>query len=357
MQFFTQDKMSSLEAKEAAQYIAFAPVVFQATRALRNLGLLAVIEEEHTKGGLTLDEIVNRSGLSAYGVRVLLEAGLGIGLLTIDEQGRYKTTKTAYFILKDEMTNVNMDFVHDICYKGMFDLDKSITNGKPEGLKVFGNNWNTFYEALSTVPPVEQKSWLEFDHFYSSDSFPDVLPRVFSHHPKKILDIGGNTGKWAIACAEYDPSVEIGMVDLPGQLNMAKENIANKGFSDRVTFYERNVLDPNAELPKGYDVIWMSQFLDCFSEDEIVSILTRCREALNEGGQVYIMELFWDKQKYKSSAFSLQMTSLYFTNIANGNSQMYHSGLFASLVEKAGLRIIEMEDLVGVSHSLMQCVK
>ena len=30
-----------------------------------------------------------------------------------------------------------MDFVHDVCYKGLFDLDKSIENGKPEGLKVF----------------------------------------------------------------------------------------------------------------------------------------------------------------------------------------------------------------------------
>ena len=37
-------------------------------------------------------------------------------------------------------------------------------------------------------------------------------------------------------------------------------------------------------FPKGYDAIWMSQFLDCFSEEEIVSILKRCYDALDDDG-------------------------------------------------------------------------
>jgi len=118
-----------------------------------------------------------------------------------------------------------------------------------------------------------------------------------------------------------------------------------------------DILDKSEKLPTGHDLIWMSQFLDCFSEDEIVSILQRCYEALDENGEVYILELLWDRQKFKVSAFALQMTSLYFTNIANGNSQMYHSGLFISLIEKAGFKVTEIIDNIGVSHTLLKCSK
>lgn len=354
MDFFAKNKQTSLEAIEYAQHIAFAPIVFQATKSLRNLGILTAVENEAPRG-ITLDEIVQKTGLSAYGTRVLVEAGLGIGLLTFDNN-LYKTTKAAYFILNDPMTIANMDFVQDICYLGMFDLEKSIVTGKPEGLKTLGN-WNTIYEGLSQLKKHEEKSWFAFDHFYSSDSFPIVLPYIFKNNPKRILDIGGNTGKWSVACLEHSQDVLMGIVDLPGQLRMAQANIEEKGYTDRMSFYEKNILDTAEKLPKGYDVIWMSQFLDCFSEDEIVSILSRCHEALDSNGEVFIMEPFWDQQKYKSSAFSLQMTSLYFTNIANGNSQMYHSGLFTELVEKAGLVVTERIDNIGVSHSLMKCKK
>ena len=354
MSFFTKDTQTGLEAIEYAQYLAFSPIVFQATRSLRNLGILSIIENE-TKKGISFEEIVEKSEISEYGTRVLLEAGLGIGLLTFNNN-LYKTTKAAYFVLNDEMTIANMDFVHDICYNGMFDLDKSIITGKPEGLKTLGT-WKTVYEGLSQLKEHEKKSWFAFDHFYSSDSFPEVLPLVFENSPKRILDIGGNTGKWSLACLEYDESVLMGIVDLPGQLKMAELNIGEHGFSDRVSYYEKNILNTDEKLPKGYDIIWMSQFLDCFSELEIISILTRCAEALDENGQVFIMEPFWDTQKFKSSAFSLQMTSLYFTNIANGNSQMYHSELFTKLIEKAGLRVEKQIDNVGVSHSLLKCVK
>lgn len=354
MDFFKKDTRSVFEAKEYAQHIAFAPIVFQAARTLRNSGLLSIVEDSG-KEGIIFEEVVKKSKLPVYGVRVLLEAGLGIELLTIDNN-KYKLTKTGYCILHDDMTKANMDFMHDICYKGMFDLDKSIETGNPEGLKTLGP-WKTFYEALAFLPDQPQKSWLAFDHYYSDDSFPAILPHVFKTNPKRILDVGGNTGKWAIKCALFSDNVQIGIVDLPGQLKMAEENIKREGLSSRVSFYERNILEKDSKLPEGFDIIWMSQFLDCFSENEIVSILKRCHEALDNNGEVFILEPFWDKQKFKVSAFCLQMTSLYFTNIANGNSQMYHSDLFQSLIKKSKFTVVERIDDIGISNSLLRCRK
>lgn len=354
MEFFKTEKRTALEAIEYAQWIAHAPMVFQASRVLRDSGILKAIQDSK-KAGLTLEEVVEKVKLPHYGVRVLLESGLGIGLVLFND-GKYTITKTGLFILNDNMTRVNMDFVQDVCYKGLYNLEDSIKNEKPEGLKVFGN-WKTVYEALSQLPDFVQRSWFGFDHYYSDDAFPLVLPLVFKNKPKKLLDIGGNTGKWSIACAKYDKDVHVTIVDLPGQVNMAKANIEKQGLADRISFYETNILDENNKLPKGYDAIWMSQFLDCFSEKEIVSILNRCYEAINDDGFVFILEPFWDRQRFEAAAFSLQQTSLYFTTIANGNSQMYHSEVFLTCVRAAGFEVVEQVDQIGVSQSLLKCRK
>lgn len=351
MNFFETDTLTALQAKEKAQWIAFAPFVFQSARILRDSSILEHISQ--SKDGLTQEEVEAAVEMSTYGVRVLLEAGLGIGLL-IKKQNRYYATKTAFFLTGDPLTTVNMDFVHDVCYQGMFHLDESIKNGKPEGLKVFGK-WPTIYEGLSKLPPQVQKSWFGFDHFYSDSAFPEAVEFVFANKPKTLLDIGGNTGKWSLQCLNHDPEVVVTIMDLPGQVEMAKKTIETAGFGDRIRFHETDILDESLPFPKSFDAIWMSQFLDCFSDDQIVSILKRCRNSLTANGCVYIMETLWDRQKYAVSAFSLQQTSLYFTAMANGNSQMYHSDVFIGLVEKAGFQVSDQKDQVGFSHTLLVC--
>ncbi|MEP7237279.1 MAG: class I SAM-dependent methyltransferase [Ferruginibacter sp.] len=354
MKFFEKDKKTAFEAKEAAQWIAFGPVIFQAARVLRNSGILKLIEDSGA-AGITNEAIAEKLNLSNYGVRVLLESGLGTGLVLVNDK-KYTLGKTGHFILNDALTITNMDFVHDVNYKGLFYLDESIEQGKAAGLKEFGD-WPTIYEGLSQLPPHVQKSWFSFDHYFSDDAFPLVLKQIYKHDVKNILDIGGNTGKWAIASSNYAPDIHITIMDLPGQLNVARKRIDDLGLNERVSFLPVNILDETVKIPTGFDAIWMSQFLDCFSEAEIVSILKRCYEALDENGQVIILEPFWDRQKYEIAAFCLQQTSVYFTALANGNSQMYSAETFFKCIEQAGFEIVEQTDHIGLSQTLLKCKK
>ncbi len=354
MRFFKKDNKTALEAKGLAQWIAFGPVVFQVARVLRNTGVLRILLEKGS-AGLSMVEIQEQLRLPAYGLRVLLESGLGIGLVVLNDE-KYTITKTGTYIHNDPLTNVNMNFVHDICYKGLFALDKSIETGKPEGLKEFGD-WDTIYEGLSSLPPQVQKSWFAFDHFFSDLAFPPALSKVYNGSIKKILDIGGNTGKWAIASASYIKDIEITIMDLPGQLEVAREKVKQAGLSDRISFYPANLLDEKTVFPKGFDAIWMSQFLDCFSEAEINSILKRCYDSISDDQYVLILEAFWDTQRFEAAAFCLQQTSIYFTALANGNSQMYHSEVFIRCIEEAGFMVEERMDDIGLSHTLLKCKK
>ncbi len=349
-------ELSAIDAKFEAQKLAWGPIYFQALVTLRDLGILEYIHKNR-RSGASISSICSELNISDYGARVLLEAAEVANVVKYTDDETVTLTKTGFFFIHDELTRVNINYINDVCYEGAKSLTDCIKNEKAEGLKVFGE-WNTIYEALAELPEKAKTSWFEFDHYYSSDAFPYALDIVMKTEPKLIFDIGGNTGKWAFACCEYNDDVNIKILDLPGQLNVARKNAEEKGFADRIDFHQINLLDSFQKIPQGADVIWMSQFLDCFSKEEIVVILKNVYQAANENTDIYIMEPFTDNQKYEAAKHSLVGTSLYFTIMANGNSRMYSVKTMKELVVEAGLTVTEEFELIGNSyHTIIKCKK
>lgn len=340
------------DVRYAAQRIAMAPFVFQAMRSARDLGLLARLYDH---GPQTTDELAAAAGISPYGVTVLLEMGLTAGVTTQDDDGRWDITPVGVMLERDPMTRVNMDFTQDVNYRGLEHLTEAIRTGTPAGLPELSDA-PTIYEALATLPEPVRKSWFAFDHFYSDRAFEPALERVLAEQPGHVVDVGANTGRFARRLLQSDPQVRVTLVDHPGQLRDAARTLEEAGVRERATLHPMNLLHAEVPLPEGADVVWLSQLLDCFGEEEIVSILSRARLALAPGGKVMINELLWDRQRFEDASFVLQATSLYFTVMANGNSRMYSAAAFEPLVERAGLRIVSREDdLGGLGHTLLRC--
>ena len=350
---YCNDHLSAPEAQRLAQFIAFGPIVFQASRLMLKFGILERLRDRE----MTLAEVAESASISQYAAKVLLEASLSIGTVLIDTKtDRYSLSKVGWFLLNDPATRVNVDFNHFVNYEGFFRLEESLLEGRPAGLEHFGS-WPTIYEGLSSLPEKVKNSWFAFDHFYSDHSFDEALQVVFGYHPRRIMDVGGNTGRWAMRCVAYDPDVEVSIVDLPQQLALMKEQTKGAPGANRIQGYAMNLLDSERQFPDGInpDIVWMSQFLDCFSESEILSILQRTAKVLRDDARLCIMETFWDRQKYEPASFCLTMTSLYFTVMANGNSKMYHSDDMASLVRQAGMEVETIHDGLGQGHSIMVC--
>lgn len=341
------------EAYHRVHALAFAPLLFQAAMAARNMGVLAAVHATKAAGA-TPAEVAARADVSLYAARVLLEGCLALQLVSLEEDSRYRLTSAGYLWITDEMTNVNANFVQDICYAGAFHLEESLRTGTPAGLKTFGD-WPTIYAGLTQLPAAVQKSWFAFDHYYSDSVFPLAFPRVFEPRPKQLLDVGGNTGKWTLHCLANDPDVEITVLDHPGQLEKLRRNAEAAGVTSRLKTAPLDLLDHDRPFPTGFDVVWMSQFLDCFAEPDIVRLLERGRAALAPGGRLLVMEAFWDRQPNDVAELVLQGTSLYFSCMANGTSRMYHSQDFLDLIPQAGLRLASDEAL-GLSHTILTCV-
>lgn len=356
MKLFETKKISAYDAIYEAQKIAFAPLIFQAVRTMRDLGVLEQLEQSGATG-TTAEKIAEQLGISLYGIKTLLESGASCGVVEEGEEGNFFLSKVGYFLLHDQMTRINMDYNHDVCYKGMFHLDEAIKEEKPAGLKVFGEQWETLYQALPHLPENIQQSWYAFDHFYSDSAYPQVLPIIFADKPKTLMDIGTNVGKFTILAGNYDPDVHITMVDLPDQLQNAIDNVEQAGLSDRVDALALDLLDETSKLPGGHDIYWLSQFLSCFGHKEITSILRRIVEVMDDDATVYILETCWDRQQHEAATYALINTSLYFTAMASGNSKMYDSKELLECIEAAGLTHTRLIDNLGLCHTLFECRK
>ncbi|WP_434779171.1 methyltransferase [Neisseria sp. Ec49-e6-T10] len=350
---YDEEKLSALEAITEAQKIAFAPMIFQATVVLRDSGILAILDQAGSDG-CCCDEIEPQVQLNKYAIQLLLDVGLSAKI--VYQKGEsFVLGKVGHYLLHDYMTRVNMDFTQDVCYQGLFHLKESFEQNAPVGLSVFGP-WSTIYPALSQLPEQAQKSWFAFDHFYSDTAFSEAFKYIAQLSAEHIYDVGGNTGKWAMFCARHDPNVKITILDLPQQLAIAQEKIKEAGFCERIDGFAVDLLQAQS-LPKQADVWWMSQFLDCFSEEQIIHILTLIHQNMKPDAKVCILEVFWDRQPFEAGALSLNATSLYFTCMANGNSRFYHSKVFYECLHQVGFHIEQDIDGLGVGHTLLICRK
>ncbi len=352
---YTSEQLSARDAQRLAEFIAWGPAIFQVARLMLKFGILDYLRDRDE--GATRAEICTQTGLTDYAVKCLTEASLSAGIILVNpETDRFTLSKTGWFLLNDPATRVNLSFNHDVNYEGWFRLEESLKTGRPEGLAHFGS-WPTIYEGLSSLPPEVQQSWFAFDHFYSDSSFPEALKVMFDEHQVRTLyDVGGNTGKWALQSVGYDAGVRVTVLDLPQQIRMMESNIEGQPGSDRISGYGIDLLSPHAAfppIPDGPDAIWMSQFLDCFSMEQIVDILRRAKAVMTGRSRIFIMETLWDRQRFEPATLCLTMTSLYFTALANGNSKMYNTEDMEQCIRDAGLELEKIYDHLGQGHSIL----
>jgi len=107
--------MKAVVALQEAQKIAFAPFVFQTTVSLRRLGVFDFIFDK--KQPVSQKEISEALSISEYGLSVLLEIAESADIVSKDGDEKYELTKIGYFLNYNKMTEVNLNFTHDVCYQ------------------------------------------------------------------------------------------------------------------------------------------------------------------------------------------------------------------------------------------------
>jgi len=105
---------------------------------------------------------------------------------------------------------------------------------------------------------------------------------------RRMLDIGGNSGEFAVqACRRY-PQLRATVFDLPVVCEIGREHVAATPEGARISFIAGNAMvDP---LPSGFDLITFKSVLHDWPDDETRRFMERAWNALPPGGTLLIYE-------------------------------------------------------------------
>jgi SAM-dependent methyltransferase len=216
----------------------------------------------------------------------LLEALSALGLLVLDADGGGSVAPTAIaarHLVRDSPEFVGDAILHDtkpLIWRRFGSLDERL--GLPavhphsdDG----GDEHALFLRAMTSVAAASQAR--------------SLLAAVDFTGARRLLDVGGARGDYAIAICAHVPDLHAVVLDLPKSEPLAMDRLrdAPPAVASRISFVGG---DYRRELPGGFDTILLSNVLRGEVLAEARALLDRCAAGLLPGGRLVIQDLFPD---------------------------------------------------------------
>lgn len=219
------------------------------------------------------------------------------------------------------------------------------------------SSWARLPESVRTGRPVRERASTGGDAADREDFLMGMFNLALAIAPglartidlsgrKRLLDLGGGPGTYAVHFCLANPGLAASVFDLAATKPFAESVSQRFGVSDRVDFLAGDYLqDP---VPGGYDVAWLSQILHAEGREGCLTILRKAAGALTPGGVLYVHEFMLDDAldgPEFATLFSLNML------LGTAQGQSYAEGQIREMLGQAGLRDITRLDFTGPNDS------
>ncbi len=159
---------------------------------------------------------------------------------------------------------------------------------------------------------------------------PILAERLELGSARTLIDVGGGTGLYAIACLQRYPGLRAVVWDRPEVLKVAAEHAARYGVADRLTCRSGDMfVDP---VPTG-DVVLLSNILHDWDVAECRRIVARCAGALPVGGRLVIHDVLLDDDLGGPLPIALYSAQLF----AVTEGRAYSAAEYSGWLREAGL--------------------
>lgn len=237
------------------------------------LGLFTAIGD----GGKRADSLAAACGATCEGMKLLLQALVGLGLVRADA-GRYWNSRLGakYLDARSPTAVTNLLWLLNHHWSDWTGMAQAIRRGR--------SGW-----APVTKTAAFRRRFALAMHERSYVLAPRTLDGIrLPRGATRLLDLGGGSGAYSIALAQRHPDVHVLLVDQA--VSVARRHISEAGLRDRVAVRQGDVL--TAPLDSGFDVVLLSNLLHDLSEAENRGLLRRVHGALRQGGKIVIVEYF-----------------------------------------------------------------
>jgi hypothetical protein len=226
---------------------------------------------------MTAEEVSDKVKGSRDGVARLLNALAAMGLL-VKSDGRFVCPPSVHrFLAKDSPKYIGHIILHHHhLMESWARLDQSVRTGR----------------ANRNQASVSREEWRESFLMGMFNLAMAIAPRMADavdlSSRRRLLDLGGGPGTYAIHFCLKNPALSASVFDLPATRPFAEKTIAGFDMQGRVSFAPGDY--HSDDIPGRYDVAWLSHILHAEGPETCRNLIRKTVSALEPGGMIAIHE-------------------------------------------------------------------
>ena len=234
-------------------------------------------------GSKTVDQISKETGASERGLRMLMNALVGLELLKKNRHQKYSLTpESAAFLVSNKPGALAGFFrlnVTQLVSKWL-QLGDVVRTGRPaQAVNQEGEGTEFFSGLVENIIPMS---------YATAQTLADHLKLAKAKNEVRVLDLAAGSGIWGIVLAQASARVRVTAVDWAGMIPTTKRITQKFGVGARFKFIEGDLLE--ADFGSGYDIATLGHILHSEGEERSRQLLKRTFRALKSGGTIAIAE-------------------------------------------------------------------
>jgi precorrin-6B methylase 2 len=177
-------------------------------------------------------------------------------------------------------------------------------------------SWGTLTEAVKAGTSVLAREYdphslmhfIEAMHHRAKKTADALIANINLDGVKRVLDVGGGSGVYAIAFVRANPQLEAVVFDLPRVTELTHKYISQAGMSNRIATMDGDY--NKDDFGKGYDIVFMSAIVHINSYDENVRLIQKAYNSLNTGGRIIIQDHIMENDRtapVRGALFAINM--------------------------------------------------
>jgi len=281
-------------------------------------------------------DLLRELNLSPRSGNVLLVALRAMGLLAADAGGRIVLSDLAReHLVSGGEFNISDYIAQAADAPATRELIERLRTNRPAGQKP-QEQGVAFIFRPGMASAMEQEATARKHTLALAGRSMNIAPVLAQAAPlqkaRLLLDVGGGTGIYSIACLKRHPNLRTIVWDRPQVLKVAREFAQTEGLGERIEFLPGDMFaDP---VPAGCDVILLSNILHDWDVPECRALVSRLAAALPRGGRLLIHDAFLNDALDGPLAVALFSLNVYCVT----EGRAYSGAEYRTWLSEAGLQ-------------------